>query len=614
MKLRKILAVLTCLALLCSLLPLSINSVMATTDNLVQNGDFEVGTKDGWNTFESTAVSTEAAHTGQYGVVISGPGNWNSLLTQRVLVEANKSYTITIWAKAISGGVNIHIKNNLNSGDAFDTEYFSVDDSANEWVKLIFTITTASDTAAIFLNFCGSGTGETDTLWLDDISITATPLITNGDFENGDTEGWVVNNTTSVTEQAAYSGSYGLNLIGEGNWNSMAYQTFAVTPGDTYNLSFRIKANQSGANIQIKDGATKEDLVKGGWFTNTEWTQQSYNVTPTGSTIFLNFCGGGTGVVEDLYLDDVTLVKLAVASDDGYLRNGDFETGNADYWNVYQDSAISESAAYEGSYGMLLQGSGNWDSTLSQTFTTVVDSEYVVTFYLKAIAQGTNIQIVSNGTKLINTWYSNTVWTKLTLSFVATSTSTTLNFCGGGTGETEITYLDQVQVAEVLPIVQEEVISGGESSIRDTAFGTKALAFRFTVDASGAQTVNTTEYVAGSATVKPWIYEDTTYALKYAGAIVSIDASIDPETMERDDVDNKKTKDVTAKYLCDVEEDTFSFAVRVIDIPDTQVDAIIYVRPYYVYENENGREQIIYGDASYNCYSNVFNETIGDSL
>ena len=601
MKLRKFLAVLTCLTLLCGLLPMNIGSVVAASDNLVENGDFESGTTDGWNTFESTAVSAEAAHSGNYGVTTYGPGNWNSLLTQRVPAEANTTYNITIWAKTISGGVNIQIKNNVNSGDAFETDWFDT----TEWTKLTFTVTTLDTTTAIFLNFCGGGTGTTEVVWLDDISIVETPLITNGDFETGDAIGWTTNSATSVSAQAAYSGNYGLHLVGEGNYNSMAHQTFAVEAGATYKLTFRLKTNSVGANIQIQDGATKETLVKGGWFTATEWTELTYEVTPIGSMVFLNFCGGGTGEAEDLYLDDVTLTKLATPSDDGFIKNGDFEIGTADYWTVYQDTTVSASAAYEGEYGAILQGDGGWGSNLTQTFDTVVGSEYQVSFYLKAVKQGTNAQIVSDGTKLTSTWYNNTIWAKLTLSFVATSTSATLNFCGGGTGETEITYLDNVVITEILPIVQETVITGGESSIRDTAFGTKALAFRFAVKASGAQTVNTTEYVAGSAQVKPWINEDTTYGLKYAGAIVSVDPNVDAETMVRDDVDKKKVKDVTAKYLCDIAEDSFSFAVRVIDIPDAQVDTLIYVRPYYVYEDANGREQIIYGDATYNCYSQI---------
>ena len=604
MTLRKILAVLTCCAMLCGLLPVGAGLAMAASDNLVKNGDFESGTTDDWKSYEGTATATDAAHSGQYGVVTSGPGNWNSLLTQTVAVEANTTYNVTIWAKSIVGGINIHLKNNINSGDAFETDYFD----GTEWTKLTYVVTTTADTYAIFLNFCGAGTGQAEVVWLDDISIRVAPLITNGDFETGDTSGWTTNRFTFAEQEAAYSGEYGLHMVGEGNWNSLAFQTFAVTEGATYELTFRLKTNREGVNIQIQDAITKEPLVKAGWFTTTEWTELTYTIAATGSTIFLNFCGGGTGVVEDLYLDDVTLTKLPTASNDGFIKNGDFEIGSLDYWTVLQDTTVSSSAAYEGNYGAVLQGDGGWGSTLTQAFTTKAGSEYVVTFYLKAVNKGTNIQIVSNGNKLTSTWYGNTVWTKLTMTFVADSSNTVLNFCGGGTGENEITYLDQVKITEILPEVQATLISGGQTSIRDTAFGTKALAFRFEVDAHNAQTVDTTEYVADSATIKPWDTKDDIYTLKYSGAIVSVNPSVDHGTMDHDDVDQKKTKDVVAKYLCELTEETFSFAVRVIDIPDAQVNTMIYMRPYYVYEDENGREQIVYGDVVNGCYSQLATE------
>lgn len=601
MTLRKILAVLTCCAMLCGLVPMGAGAAMAAADNLVKNGDFESGTTDDWKSYEGTATATDAAHSGQYGVVTSGPGNWNSLLTQTVAVEANTTYNVTIWAKSIVGGINIHLKNNINSGDAFKTDYFD----GTEWTKLTYVVTTTANTYAIFLNFCGAGTGQAEVVWVDDISIQVAPLITNGDFETGDASGWTTNRFTFAEQEAAYSGEYGLHMVGEGNWNSLAFQTFAVTEGATYELTFRLKTNREGVNIQIQDGITKEPLVKAGWFTTTEWTELTYTITATGSTIFLNFCGGGTGVIEDLYLDDVTLTKLATASNDGFIKNGDFEIGSLDYWTVYQDTTVSSSAANEGNYGAVLQGDGGWGSTLTQAFTTKAGSEYVVTFYLKAVNKGTNIQIVSNGNKLTSTWYGNSVWTKLTMTFVADSSNTVLNFCGGGTGESEITYLDQVKVTEILPEVQATLISGGQTSIRDTAFGTKALAFRFEVDAHHAQTVNTTEYVADSATIKPWDTKDDIYTLKHTGAIVSVNPSVDHGTMDHDDVDQKKTKDVVAKYLCELTEETFSFAVRVIDIPDAQVNTMIYMRPYYVYEDENGREQIVYGDVVNGCYGQL---------
>ena len=598
-KLRKVIAMLMCLSLLCGLLSMNVTSV-AAADNLVVNGDFELGDTSGWDSYGDTAADPAAARSGNYGANLTGPGNWNSLMTQTIPVSGGRTYHITVWIKTVSVGVNIQIKKNNNSGGSFATEWFSNTD----WTALTWTVTAEDTTKAIFLNFCGGGTGTTETVYVDDVSVVEASMIANGDFEAGNADGWTTNTTTGVAGEAAYSGNYGLHMVGAGDWNTMAKQVFEVIPGNIYEVSFRIKANKGGANIQIRDNATDEDLMDPAWYNSNAWKKVTYTVKPTGDTIYLNFCGSGTGSVDDLYLDDVSLARIAVASDDGFLRNGDFESGTPINWDVYQETTVSPDAAYTGNFGARLQGDGGWGSTLVQSFPTVVGREYKISFYLMAVEQGTNVQIKNSRSEILaRDWFNNTVWIKQSLSFVATSTTSTLNFCGGGTGTTEIVYIDDVEVTEIKPLEAADIITGGQSSVRDTAFGTKALAFRFDVEAFGAKTIDTTEYVADSATVYPWDGEDATYTLQYAGAIVSIDEDLDADTMELYDVDGKKVKDVTAKYLCDVAEESFSFAIRIVDIPDSAVDTAISVRPYYVFVNEDGKTMYMYGDAvsaSYN--------------
>ena len=64
-----------------------------------------------------------------------------------------------------------------------------------------------------------------------------------------------------------------------------------------------------------------------------------------------------------------------------------------------------------------------------------------------------------------------------------------------------------------------------------------------------------------------------------------------------------KTIKVTAKYLMDLEEDNASYAVRVINIPVEKADTTIYARPYFVYEDAEGKQIVVYDDvfsATYN--------------
>ena len=125
--------------------------------------------------------------------------------------------------------------------------------------------------------------------------------------------------------------------------------------------------------------------------------------------------------------------------------------------------------------------------------------------------------------------------------------------------------------------IAAQIFSGGETSVSEDVNG---LAFLFIADVSGAQTANVYEYVANSALVTPFV-DGASYKLVRMGAVVS---------------NGVQTIDIPAKYLWDVAEDQCSFAVRIINIPDNQLDCVITARPYYVYEVD-GVEIVVYGDA-----------------
>lgn len=77
-------------------------------------------------------------------------------------------------------------------------------------------------------------------------AITNTNLITNGDFEKGNVDGWIKNGnpTLSATKEEAASGSYSMKVTGRQNtFEGPAYDLKAVlVPGETYNVSVKVKA------------------------------------------------------------------------------------------------------------------------------------------------------------------------------------------------------------------------------------------------------------------------------------------------------------------------------------------------------------------------------------
>ena len=131
--------------------------------------------------------------------------------------------------------------------------------------------------------------------------------------------------------------------------------------------------------------------------------------------------------------------------------------------------------------------------------------------------------------------------------------------------------------------IAAQVLSYGGSSISEDVNG---LAFFFSVNVTGAQMQNNYQYVSNSAAVTPFV-GGVSYTVVRMGAVVSNGVS---------------SVDIEAKYLWDVAEDECSFAVRLIDIPDDQLDREITARPYYVYVVD-GEEVVVYGDAVSKTYN-----------
>ncbi len=186
--------------------------------------------------------------------------------------------------------------------------------------------------------------------------------ITNGDFETGDKTGWNLWQNTAVTADAAYTGSYGLHLQGNGSWGGMADQTFSVVPGESYVLSMWIKVNNNGINMQLRKADTYESLA-GAWIDKNScavWTYKEWTFTATEDSVCLNIAGAGNGIVEDAYVDDVAIRQLKDPSFDGYITNGDFETGDTIGWeNLWESNEVFIIEGREGGNAMHVI-SGEW--------------------------------------------------------------------------------------------------------------------------------------------------------------------------------------------------------------------------------------------------------------
>lgn len=129
-----------------------------------------------------------------------------------------------------------------------------------------------------------------------------------------------------------------------------------------------------------------------------------------------------------------------------------------------------------------------------------------------------------------------------------------------------------------------------EHSAMDTESGT-GLAFKFDLSVSvGLKNGNEVDYT--DATIE---YMGYTCKLVGMGSVMTNDTNIGESDFTLADVNGYNVLDVPVVYLQEVGENFCSFAIRIIDIPESALDHIIYARPYYIIE-ANGEQIVIYGE------------------
>ena len=415
----------------------------------------EMDWEDGVAVFKNASVVAEGPD-GSNCLKYSFTGGYSSTYRTVTGVEKNEKYLITFKAKASTSASMFVTIQDGSWGSSYYNETFK---PTTEWAEYSITTEvgdTPNSSNAILFKFQDAGTALD--LWVDDLSIAkviepeveeSDNMLINGDFETGDFTNWTKHQSTVISTDA-HGGSYAANLKGSGGWGGMLNTNVTVVAGNTYTVSLWLKTNSNGVNVQIKDGGTSGANMASEWFTATEWTQLTWDVVPTTTTLCFNFCGGGNGVAEDVLVDDITVIGQKVPSFDGFIYNGDFETGAASPWTTYSDTVVSKDAAQNGKYGLEMIGDGGWGGLAYQDFATEVGHTYAVTFSYKAVANGVNVQIQSPaGTNLASKWVTNTSWTTMTLEITAASTTSRINICGGGNSIATTVYLDDVQVVEV---------------------------------------------------------------------------------------------------------------------------------------------------------------------
>ena len=396
MKMRKLIALVMAVMMLFCIIPAGAVSAVADA-NVIENTNFDDGEKNGWSS--SSAISVEDGV-----LVFNVTQDWGNIYKYSRGMKANTDYVYTFRAKAnMSNTMNIFVNDNWGK----DTAHITFD-VTTEWQEFTVDVNSGDYQSAAILLFSANGPASTGLVfYLDYITITegtsepevpsepdepVAPdepdgnLIVNGGFETGDAAGWRTWQSTEINADAAYNGNYGLHIKNPtGGWAGTAFQDFNVTVGKTYEVTMWVK-NLDGArgqNIQIQNGGQTKASK---WFDNTAtWTLLTFEFTATAENCRINICGGGTSANEELYVDDIKVEELIDPSFDGYIYNGDFETGKLAPWHdKYLSSGSYEIVeGYEGGSALYINAPKQWGHIRQDGIAVEANTTYRLTALVK---------------------------------------------------------------------------------------------------------------------------------------------------------------------------------------------------------------------------------------
>ena len=377
-------------------------------DGYLYNGDFETGDASKWS-MPSGASIIEGGHNGSgYAarLAASAPGKQWEHFKQLITVEPNTDYRLSGWVKRVAGTGSHYLytqgpNNEKMTGINGTKNWFTYMD--DDWVYHKWEFNSGEFTqVAVYMMI-----SDSESVFLyDDISVkeignaSFDGYISNGDFELGDPGLWTVKTTMNVVN-GGYNGSeFALRVEGS-QWSS-ATQTVEVEEHTDYRLSAWIKREAgTGAHyLTARDNNSGALPAVNGtrqWFTYTgdEWVQHIYEFNSGSNTQIKIYMQ-----IEDpnsvfLY-DDVTLEKLGTASFDGYIANGDFETGRDSGWVYKAPSAVVEGGRNGSAYALSVSGKAG--ATVTQDALVEGLTDYRITVRAKrAGGSGTNLLSVKNG-------------------------------------------------------------------------------------------------------------------------------------------------------------------------------------------------------------------------
>lgn len=492
MKMRKLIALLSAILMLCTVIPMG--AMVVSAADAVLFDDFSDGDTAGWNCSETIVVED--------GAMKWTTASWQNLY-YNIKVVANTDYVLTFKMKATKARTVEFKFLNGSWGSSGITSYPAT--SATEWTEYSYEFNSGSNTGMVLLLQSHSAMD----IYLDDVKIaepgtepeqpetpeepTVVNALTNGDFETGNLNGWNNYSGTTVTSAKVHGGSYAMTSGNTASkYQTMTKQVFAVTPNTDYTLTYWCYYEGSNAQpsfytyIQDADGTSLSSKTtypspSGAWeqvtvtFNPGELTSLVLYVknrtAEDGGTYYFDDFMIPAPVVEEPETPDVPGGATESPVAGNLVQEGTFENGKTTGWSLHGGSAASTSAPYAGSYGLHGKGSG-WNGIANTTVALESGKSYKLTFWYKINVAGFNWKLsgVVSTTKYAGTWQNSNLgtWQKVEVEFVADDTSAKLNFSGLDGSSSPDFYLDSVSIVEVQGPSNDGFILNGDFEVGTT--------------------------------------------------------------------------------------------------------------------------------------------------
>lgn len=295
--------------------------------NLINNANFEDGTTNGWFTWNGTITAdTLNPHNGSYALKLGNRnGNGPVAYSLKSLVKPGSKYAVKLWASiagATSANVNVTTKIGCANSDTYSWLVSPVTINNLQWVELSGELNVPQCDLTDLLIYAEGPAGGID-IYLDDVSVrevVTANLVGNGDFEQGNVNGWSSwNGTVAATTELAKSGSYSLKLSNRNGNGPAVYNNLKplLVAGKTYSVSMGVTIQGAAtAPVNITRKLTCGSTTTYSWVANTSAVAEGVWSTLTGDVAipadcaindFLIYAEGPAGGI-NLLLDDVVVM------------------------------------------------------------------------------------------------------------------------------------------------------------------------------------------------------------------------------------------------------------------------------------------------------------------